>query len=219
MVDFSTISFRDLVDCLGDYIGDAPIHFTPKAELNPENYVLCVFIGEEETDAIRRGVHNKEFQYDNSDVGLHFPEITIDCYYHLEEARNPIAQEINMGYLQKNRKTYHEEKNLWFALFCVLHEIGHWKHFKQSGLSAIDYEKSIHDISKKYKEIGDIIFSMPNFHPLKMVYAEKYHKESHEQIPSEKAADEYALDHFDEALSMVRKALGYDEEWLSFHSY
>ena len=60
MVDFSTISFRDLINGLGDFVGETPVHFTPKAELNPENYVSFVFIGKEEADAINTMVINAD---------------------------------------------------------------------------------------------------------------------------------------------------------------
>lgn len=219
MIKFNAISFRDLINGLGDYISDIPVYFTPEDKLNPENYVYFVFMGKEEADAIRHGVYDAEIQYDNSDVGLHFPNITIDYYYELEKMRNPVAQRINMENLQNNRIMNDMEKHLWFALFCVLHEIGHWHHFKMSGLSAIDYEKSIHAITEVYENYANMIYKMSNINPLKIICAEQYHRESHEKIPSEKAADEYALEHFDEALSLVRKALGYDEEWLLFHSH
>ena len=42
-------NFRDLVDLLGI---DAPVHFTPKDELNRQDYVFCKYMGEDECAAI-----------------------------------------------------------------------------------------------------------------------------------------------------------------------
>lgn len=176
-------------------------------------------MGNEEAEAIRHGNHNTGTQYDNSDAGIHLPDVTIDQFYRLEERRNPAAQRVILSELNANRKMYIKEQNLWFALFCILHEVGHWEHFKQSGLSAFDYEKSEHDIRDKFEKIGDKICKIPEsiFYTEKIRCAEQFHKESHKQIPSEKAADEYAFQHFKLGLATVRKAMGYDEEWLSVH--
>lgn len=216
-IDFHSITFRQLVEYIKDYIGDAPVHFTPIDKLDKTDYVSCRFMGNEEADAIRHGKHNTETQFDNRDVGIHLPDITIKQLFCLESQRNPAAQRVILADLNAERILYNKERQLWFALFCILHEVGHWKYFIQSGLSAFDYEKSEHEIRDKFEKIAVRLYEMPDFLPEKMTLAEQYHKESHAQIPSEKAADEYALKHFDNALTKVRKALGYDEEWLSVH--
>ena len=112
---------------------------------------------------------------------------------------------------------YIKEQHLWFALFCILHEVGHWRYFKNSGLSSLEYEKSEHEIRDKFEKIAVRLYKMPDYFPEKMTLAEQYHRDTHNQIPSEKAADEFAMQHFDEALMTVRESLGYDEEWLSIH--
>ena len=217
MIDFDSITFRKIVDCLGSFLCDVPVCYTPVAKLNKTNYVLCLFMGNEEANAIRNGTHNPEIQYDNSDVGLHFPDIAISEYYYLESRRNPAAQSAIIDNLTKNRKMYIKEKKLWFSLFCILHEIGHWKHFEQSGLLAVDYEKSEHSVRDYYERQGDEIRKLPEllFYTQKLDRAKKHYEESHSHIPSEKYADEYALQNFDDALTFFRKAYGYNEEELS----
>lgn len=66
------IEFRELVAILKI---DAPVHFTPKEMLNKKDYVYCKFMGEEECAAITAGKHDPLANYDDSDIGLHFPDI------------------------------------------------------------------------------------------------------------------------------------------------
>ncbi len=138
-IDFHSITFRQLVEHLKNFISDVPVHFTPIDELDKTNYVSCRFIGNEEANAIQHGIHYAETPYNNSDVGIHLPDITIDQFYRLEKQRNPAAISIIFENLTAGRKMYIKEQQLWFALFCILHEIGHWKYFIQSGLSSLDY--------------------------------------------------------------------------------
>lgn len=216
MIDFNSVTFRKMVDCLGSYLCDVPVHYTPVEKLDKTNYVSCRFMGNEEANAIRNGTHDPEIKYDNSDVGLYFPDIAINEYYSLELRRNPAAQNVIVHNLTITRKMYVKEQKLWFALFCILHEIGHWKHFKQSGLLAVDYEKSENSVRDLYEKQGDMIRIIPDCIFMRKYYlAEQHYRESHSAIPSEKYADEYALQNFDEALSLFREAYGYDEEDLS----
>ena len=82
------MNFRNLVEVLGI---DAPVHFTTKDKLNKQNYVFCKFMGDNEMAAIIAGNHDPNVHYDDSDLGLHFPDLSLEEYYELEKARNPVG--------------------------------------------------------------------------------------------------------------------------------
>jgi len=75
------INYRQLVSILNI---DAPIHFTPRDQLDKTNYVSCRFMGDDERDAILTGTHLPDGYYDSSDIGLYFPDIDVEEHYNLE---------------------------------------------------------------------------------------------------------------------------------------
>ena len=130
------MNFRNLVEVLGI---DAPVHFTPKDKLDKQNYVFCKFMGDDETAAIIVGNHDPNVHYDNSDLGLHFPDLSLEEYYELEKARNPVGISNHICEVSSQMKVNIDDIPIMFAVHCVLHEYGHWIYFKKTGLTSYQY--------------------------------------------------------------------------------
>ena len=85
-----------------------------------------------------------------------------------------------------------EKKVYAYVLFTILHEIGHWKHLIQSGLSSMDYWK-------KYEAGRDFIwmdFQCEYFVCKNDIQRQKTlarFNEKYRNLPSERFADEYAI--------------------------
>ena len=125
-IDFHSISFQQLVECLKDYIGEAPIHFTPIDELDKSNYILCRFMGNEEAEAIRHGNHNTGTQYDNSDAGIHLPDVTIDQFFAWKNGEIPPLRELFFRSLMQTEKCILRNRisGLHCFAFCMKWDIG-----------------------------------------------------------------------------------------------
>ena len=193
-------NFRDLVDLLGI---DAPVHFTPKDELNRQDYVFCKYMGEDECAAIIAGNHDMNTQYDDSDVGLHFPDIGIEDYFELENSRNPVGIQTHIREVSSLMCIKLEDIPIVFAVHCVLHEYGHWLYFKETGLTAYEFCQQEKKERQPYENITREIYNIPDWHPSKWFYAERYDEEIYSKFSSEQEANKYALDHIEDAMRTV----------------
>lgn len=203
------IDFRKLIGILNI---DAPVHLTPRDNLNKHNYVLCKIMGEEETRAVIDGTHNPDKKYNDEDLGLYFPDVDIDEYLHLENGRNPMAIKSHIDELSCITRVYIKEYSLAIAIYTILHEYGHWIYFLNSGKTSYEYCEMEKSIRQPYEKAWEEIYKMHDLDPMKRILGEKYNEEIYSQFPSEKFADDYAKDHFLESLKIVRNALGYDEQ-------
>ena len=202
------LSFRDIVKLLTI---DAPIHYTSRNELNKENYVSCRYMGNAEADAIRAGSHSTECHYDSSDVGFYFPDIKVNEYYALEKLRNPVAIDSCISRISFQMKVFTDEIPIVHSVYCVLHEYGHWFHFLERGKTTYEYERLEYAARHPYETMEKEIRALPDG-AYKRVLARRYEDEIYSQFPSERAADEYALEHIAEAMTKVRDFLGYTEQ-------
>lgn len=203
------LDFRKIVELLEI---DAPVHFTAKDKLNKKDYVFCRFMSKAEQEAIIEGKHSLDKTYDSSDLGLHFPDIKTDEYYELELKRNPVAITSHIKELSSQMIVYTNEIPLLFAVHCILHEYGHWIYFLGTGMSSYEYCESEKRIRQPYEKIAKEIYSMPDWHPYKLIAAEQYEENIYSQFSSEKAANQYASEHIIDSMKKVREFLGYSEQ-------
>lgn len=203
------ISFKDLVALLDI---NAPIFFIEKNQLNRENYVFFRPMGGAEKDAFLMGKHDPLSEYDPTGIGLYFPDITTSEYYQLENSRNPIAIEAILEKISQQMSVYTSECPILFSVHCVLHEYGHWIHFKRTGKSPYEYVRLGIEERKQYTKIEQGIYAMDDRNPLKLLSARRYYDEIYSQFPPEKFANEFAAEHFCDAIEKVRAALDYTEQ-------
>lgn len=202
------MTFRELIEILElDKI--APIHFQKLEDISKNNYVFFRYLGNEEKKALINGTHDENKRYDNSDLGVYLPDIDIKQCYIIETKRNPFSiSYVNEQISYKMGCVWTKELYLVWSLYCALHEVGHWLDFVNSGKTS--YEFSI--MEKGYREEIDreaeMLYNMNDYFPQKRILAEEYVRKYYE-IPSEKAANDYAFSNFVPALNKVREKLGY----------
>lgn len=190
---------------------DAPVHFTPRNELNRINYAFCKILGKAEHDAVTAGNHKPNGNYDTSDVGLHFPDMGICEYYDFESNRNPAALKSLIGDISNQMRVYINEIPLLYAVHCVLHEYGHWLHFLSTGMSSYEFWEEDQKIRQPFQKIAKGIYKMSDSDPFKIIAGKEYHERIYSQFPTEKAANQYASDHFLDAITKIRNYFGYSE--------
>ena len=195
-----TIGFRDIIRILNI---DAPIHFTLRVELDKQNYVSTCYMSDEERDAILDFTHDSKKKYNCAKVGLHFPDISIDEYYLLECQRNPAAIEAEMEELQKVISIDKKDVPLIWATFCVLHEYGHWIHFKNSNMTAKKYCEERFSGHQRLIPMERRIAAIPDFYPGKWMLEKELHR-AYAELPDEKAANEYAIEHIADAITSIK---------------
>lgn len=203
------ITFRKIIDVLSI---DAPVHYTPREQLNKENYVFCRTIGSIEEQAVNSGTYDPNLEYDGYDMGLHFPDISVDEYYLLEVERNSTAIFSLVNALSNQMITYNSEFPILWAIHCVLHEYGHWQHFLDSGMSAYEYTMLQTKERRPFNKLVNEIRRVPVDDFFKEMLAQKYETEIYSQFSSEQYANKYSAEHIMKAIELVRNSCGYTEE-------
>lgn len=204
------ITFKKLVKILEiDKI--APIHYQSPEELNKDNYIFFRYLGNAERQALISKTHDKKIEYDNSDIGVYLPDLTIRECYELEQNRNPLSISTTIQEISFKMDVLIKEYCIVWAVYCILHEVGHWLDFKNSGKSA--YEFSI--IEKGYREDLEkerrMIYQIPDNHPQKRILMENFNQK-YSEIPSEKKANEYAFANIKKSIKVFREKMGYTED-------
>lgn len=85
-----------------------------------------------------------------------------------------------------------ENDKFLLVLFSVLHEVGHWTHFVESGLNGVEYWSTFgvpsDDLQKQYLFESMLVTNSGSATALYKKFAQAYR-----HLPIEEAADEYAL--------------------------
>lgn len=190
---------RDIVKIL-NVDKTMPIHYMKKVDKN--NYAWCKHATDEELNDYRNNCWSKEKRYDVKELGIYIPDITVEELCDFELERNPVNFRRTIIDISYMFFVPLDKENIIFATFVILHEVGHWLYFKNSGMSSLDY--MLWDSKHRREPIKycDMVKSIPDNHPMKYQYAEKG-VEMYKNIPAEKEADEYALKHLRDSLVLL----------------
>lgn len=135
-----------------------------------------------------------EFQIDytfslvNPQISISIPIGTVEEIYEHEYKFNRNILKLFMTLINKKTNDNYDKK-LSFVTFSILHEIGHWNYFCESDFSPKDYEISDGPFREKV---------------IKMVGNEDELFWAYRNIPSEAAADKWALEHINNYLDQVK---------------
>lgn len=106
---------------------------------------------------------------------------------------------------------YIEEYCLTWAVFCVLHEVGHWIDYKNSGKTAYEFSMIEKGYRQDLEKERRMIYQTPDNHPQKRMLMENFNQK-YNNIPSEKNANEYAIANIEKSLEIIREKLGYTKD-------
>lgn len=208
-MDEITISFRKLVDIL-EVEKIVNVHFIARNNLNKQNYVFFRYLSTEEIEAINQNNYDVKKEYNSSGKGIYLPDIDIQEYYNLEMQRNPEAPGYAISQFSYITFVSIKEYFLIWAIYCILHETGHWLDFIESGKTGYEYYLSEKPYREQLNKDAEKVRQINDCSPLKHIAMEQYNQK-YREIPSEQNADKYAFDNLLSALEKVRKELGYSE--------
>lgn len=214
-MDNIDISIRELVKMMN--LEEVPIYFHDKDKLEKENYMFFQYVGNEEKEALQNGTHVEDKEYSNYGIGVHVPDVTIREYYDLEMKRNPYSVNSLIQDISCIFTVWIKEYALVLAVFSILHEVGHWFDFKNSGKTGYQFVMNEQEGRKILAKEAKAIYQMNDFNPQKRCLAIEYNKKYRDN-PLEKRADEYALKNIQLILEMIREKMGYTEKDLLNHS-
>lgn len=140
------------------------------------------------------GIHN--------DYGIHIKFNNVSRLVNEVKCNNFNEYDLIMELIDTKNKSKNISEEVIFCVFCILHEVGHIIHFKDSGLSSKEYMekyKMEYDIyeCKKTQELDGIT----NGERDKVL--KKYDK-LYREIEPEKRADMYALSEISKALNKLK---------------
>lgn len=179
----------------------APVHFF--TELSCNNSPICKIITDREIEDYKRKHFTKETNYNDSELGIYFPNNTISEMYEIQNKSNFIRQDDVLNDIEDYLEFNNEERILIYGIYTILHEIGHWLYFKASGKTSIEYCLWDSKLRDKCMKFGDKIFKMTDKE--EQINFAFEHTEMYKNIPAEKAADEYAFEHIKEKYSLVNE--------------
>jgi len=180
----------------------APFHFY--TEILNKEYAVCKHITNEELDDYNKKICLNEKKYDDSELGIYIADITIDEMYDLEHNRNPVNLQKVLDDISDLFMVEIAEEELIYAIYVILHEVGHWVNFKASGKPSLEYALWDWELKKEYKQYVNEVRKIPDDSSKKLEFA-KIAVINYKNIPSEKAADTYAFENIEEKLKLVRK--------------
>ena len=140
---------------------------------------------------------------EDEELGVHLTNVDLQQIYDSYFAKNSVAVEEICAFLKDTFHISEEKISNAFVLFTILHEIGHWQHLIQSGLSRMDYWK-------KYEAMRDDLWIQFQFTYNLLCRTDdqrnmafKCFNEKYRNLPSEKFADEYAITELPLYLSFI----------------
>lgn len=179
----------------------APFHFY--TELSNKEYATCKHITNEELDDYNKKIWTREKIYDNSELGIYLADITINELYELIKECNPVAVDEAINDISYIFLVKLDEYSLIYAIYVILHEVGHWWDFKASGKTSLEYTLWDSEFRREPHKFAKEIYQMPDDSFEKWQLA-KIQVDMYKEIPSEKAADTYAHENIKEKLELVR---------------
>ena len=195
------VKIKELVEKL-DVNGDAPIYYFDYNEIEEGNIAYCRHITKEELSDYYNNIWNEEKEYDNTKLGVYLPNMTVGEFYNMEYKHNPINIEQVITMISNRCFVELKHTPLIYTTFGVLHEIGHWIYFKNSKMKCLEFAKEDSKNRRIVEKSFDKIRKMPDNCIEKYVLGD-YINEAYRNIPSEKAADEFALNNIKRKLEIL----------------
>ena len=179
---------------------NVPIYILNDSELQNKKYCYAVVIPTDELARFRgTPLPNKVKQ-----TGVYIIDCDLYTFYEASRSVNPEGIEQIEKLIRDNFGISEAEYYLAFAMFSVLHEIGHIKHIEKSKMSYKEYydtyQKDWDNIYKEYILMYKFYGTTPErIKIVNQLYGEKYRHHAFENY-----ADSFALMHFEKSMQKMR---------------
>ena len=152
-------------------------------------------------------------EFESHSATIHVLDLTINDIVDIFQAdavgNYEITREMIAPYLQDDIP-----EEVGFVCFLFLHEVGHWMQFKELGCNISKYTERYIELYKANYEKGNQIWVSREKRKMRGITCELTAREKkdliqcqreYRQIPSEKDADEFAIQHLSQILNIYRK--------------
>ena len=144
----------------------------------------------------------KDSDYREDELGVHLVNLELQDVYNNYLEKNPVAVNKLCTILTEQCAVPYDKIIPAYVLFTVLHEIGHWQHLVQSGLTRTDYWKKFEaQRDNLWIEFQLMYYCCRNKQEQQFtlnLYDDKYRN-----LPSERYADDFAKSEFPQYLDIV----------------
>jgi hypothetical protein len=200
---FWDLKLRELVKISG-LDKKAPFHFMDcSAEYQSAH---CCFITQHELENWLAGNLQPEDEFDEQELGIFLPDLYASDFYMQEERNNYISTLSYMRMINDMMEIEIEHYELVFAVFSILHEYGHWLHFRRCHKSNLDYVIWLNRSLAPVEQQREILKMIPDTEPMKEVLVAE-HIDSYNAMPQEFSANKYALKHIKSLYMKILKHL------------
>ena len=170
----------------------APWHFMDVSGGYQSAY--CQFISQAELEDWLAGSRRAADQYSAVELGIYLPDVYASELYYQEERGNSISTHSYMRMIHDLVEIDIENYDLLFAAFLVLHEYGHWLHFRRCHKSSLDYVVWLNRQLAPVENQREVLDMIPDSEPAKEALVAE-HITAYNAMPQELSANKYALKH------------------------
>lgn len=176
----------------------APFHYFQN--LKQENTTQTRIITREEYKDFHNGCcNNGNEKYNKNELGVYIIDTSVSELYKFDYNLNQYSAKKTLDTINKIFSIASDEHELIYVIFTILHEVGHWLHFKESGKTSLEYWKwdagERIEIVKFMNEPGSIAL-------IDYIYQKRYFQ-IYKNIESERIADKYAFENLEKILKIV----------------
>lgn len=168
-----------LVDCGRDYTSPYCC-FISQAELE-------LWLGERREPAAGDNLGAEE-------LGVYLPDVYASDFYFQEERCNRLSTMAYMRMINDLLDFEIERYELAFAAFALLHEYGHWLHFRRCHKGRLDYVLWLNRYLAPVESQRELLEMIPNDEQVKEQLVLE-HIDAYNAMPQELSANKYALKH------------------------
>lgn len=129
-----------------------------------------------------------------AELGIYLPEVYASDFYLREESCNRLATMAYMRMINDLLDFEIERYELAFAAFCLLHEYGHWLHFRRCHKGRLDYVLWLNRYLAPVESQRELLEMIPNEEQIKEQLVLE-HIDAYNAMPQELSANKYALKH------------------------
>ena len=148
--------------------------------------------------------NNEKETYISNSAAIHIPRVSISNFYNDYIQVDPVTPDFTLKLIFSVAPQIESDTTKYadaFALFCILHELGHWNHFLSCDRIVCNYINN----SKQAKQLFDEQQVLQKAYQTNSCNADILRKKAeswvqkYHNMPSEKVADDYALARFCDA--------------------
>ena len=135
-----------------DTLGANIIYYEQKSKHSPSELIYFYTLSENEQKVYEELTDTQKKSFVGNSAAIYIPRMTITEFYEDYSTVDPYTIEYTLDMVFSAVPQIKGNASLYpdaFALFCILHELGHWNHFLHCCKKVYDYI-SDSEIRKKY---------------------------------------------------------------------